>query len=107
MSGCGVAPSLTWKLPVLNERMSFGSRGPRFGLRPVCWASIWYIGRPTWRGAGAGVGSMTAVGSAVGATVGAMVAVGSSRSSSAGPAAAGVAEALVGLVLNSALHAAT
>src|SRR5689334_10953621 len=32
---------------VLNVRSSNGFRGPTYGLRPLCSASIWYIGRPT------------------------------------------------------------
>src|SRR5215813_1046015 len=86
MSELGVVaePSLIWKLPVLKERITLGSRGPRLGLRPVCCASIWYMGRPI-----AGFG--TAVGSAVGSVVGSGVAVGGTASGMA----VGVAALLV------------
>lgn len=33
-------------VPVLKLRSRTGWRGPAYGLRPVCWASIWYIGSP-------------------------------------------------------------
>src|ERR671932_2123682 len=32
---------------VSNVRSSVGRRGPAYGLRPVCWASTWYIGLPS------------------------------------------------------------
>ena len=35
---------------VLKVRSRIGWRGPMCGLRPVCWASIWYIGRPMGSG---------------------------------------------------------
>src|SRR5436305_2999487 len=35
---------------VLKVLSSSGLRGPMYGLRPECAASIWYIGRPTRAG---------------------------------------------------------
>src|SRR5579884_4115713 len=44
-------------LVVSNVRRSAGWLvGPVWGLRPVCWASPWYCGRPVVGGAGATVG---------------------------------------------------
>jgi len=34
----------------VEVRNRIGWRGPMCGLRPVCWASIWYIGRPMGNG---------------------------------------------------------
>src|SRR5438552_18559377 len=50
MSGLDVVPSRTGYLLVSNVLSTRASRGPRFGLRPVCCASIWYIGLPRTRG---------------------------------------------------------
>src|SRR5579884_2167401 len=44
-------------LAVSNVRSSVGELvGPTCGLRPVCWASPWYCGRPVVGGAGSTVG---------------------------------------------------
>src|SRR5216683_1161855 len=56
MSGLDVVPSRTGYLLVSNVLSTRASRGPRFGLRPVCCASIWYVGLPRTRG-GTGVGN--------------------------------------------------
>src|ERR1051326_1300949 len=45
---------------VLKVRSKLSWRGPLYGLRPVCCASTWYIGRPTVTGDGAPVGAAQA-----------------------------------------------
>src|SRR5213595_2660084 len=82
MSGRGMAGSWVGQLPESKVRSRTARRGPAWGLRPVCWGSIWYIGRPASAAPAAGEGEAagtglaaaglaTAAGDAAGAALGA------------------------------------
>ena len=78
------------------ERCSASRRGPVCGLRPVCSASIWYIGLPATPAAGAAVGRTgTTDGDGWAATAGAADGDGAGDAAglAAGAAAAGDTEA--------------
>ena len=52
------------------ERSRVSWRGPVYGLRPVCSASIWYMGLPPPPPAAAGAGEAAAAGEAAGLAAG-------------------------------------
>src|SRR6266498_3065481 len=60
MSPLGNRASAGRLAAVLKLRSKVSRRGPACGLRPVCWASIWYCGLPPPAAAGAGEGEATA-----------------------------------------------
>src|SRR5262249_38781784 len=55
---------------VSKLRKRFRRRGPAYGLRPVCCASIWYIGLPATAPAATAEGDATAAGDAAGLAAG-------------------------------------
>src|SRR5215467_512583 len=97
MSGIGSSVSCDLFEAVSKLRKRFRRRGTAYGLRPVCCASIWYIGLPATAPAANGDGDAAATGDAAGLAAGDAPGCGEAAGAAAG--AADATGATAGLVV--------